>query len=87
MFFNREGYEKVWNIPQVTFTTNGWDHWLRARAEELGLECVFPSLPRVLHQKNSVGTTVRKGDTSMLHLMPFSREEKVSMNYHYYIGY
>lgn len=77
MFFNRRGYQTVWNITQITFTTNGWDHWLRSRAEELNLECIFPSVPRVQHQKLAVGTTVRLGDKSMLHTMPYVRDEKV----------
>ena len=77
MFFNRRGYQAVWNIPQLTFTTNGWDHWLRSRAADLHLECVFPAVPRVRHQKLAVGTTVRLGDKSMLHTMPYVMDKKV----------
>ena len=77
MFFNRRGYQAVWNIPQLTFTTNGWDHWLRSRAADLHLECVFPAGPRVRHQKLAIGTTVRLGDKSMLHMMPYVMDKKV----------
>ena len=80
MFFNRRGYQAVWNIPQITFTTNGWDHWLRSRAADLHLECVFPAVPRVRHQKLAVGTTVRLGDKSMLHTMPYVMDKKVSIS-------
>ena len=77
LFFNRRGYELVWNISLPNFTTTGWDHWFRMRAEEFHMECVFPAVPRIRHQKGLIGTTVKINDGSQLHLMPYLTSEEV----------
>ena len=70
ILFNRHGYEAVWKGEQISYSTNGWDHWLRAKAVKLGYECVYPSLPRVFHHLYDIGTTTNRRRNSRIGRFP-----------------
>ena len=57
LLFSARTYFLLWANQPLHVTTNGWDHWLRIRVHSLGMDCVFPSLPRVRHLESANSTT------------------------------
>lgn len=57
LLFSARTYFLLWANQPLHVTTNGWDHWLRIRVRSLGMDCVFPSLPRVRHLESANSTT------------------------------
>lgn len=74
LLFNRNGYERIWKGVTFSYSTSGWDHWLRSKAKELGYECVYPSLPRVYHHVYEVGTTTNKKMNNRISRIPFYKD-------------
>lgn len=56
---------------KITFSTNGWDHWLRGRIAALGLEGIYPSYPRLHHLLYSEGTTTNLKKNKRIVSIPY----------------
>lgn len=80
LLFNRHGYEVLWKDKTVDYSTNGWDHWIRSMAVQMGYECIFPAFPRVYHILHKEGTTTtHKANQRVSRIPMYSDNEPVDL--------
>lgn len=79
LLFSARTYFLLWANQPLHVTTNGWDHWLRIRVHSLGMDCVYPSLPRVRHLASANSTTAHGVLSKKLSRYPMDEEGPVDL--------